>query len=348
MYRVSISGALTMVLAMAQMGCGKPVKKTSMVESREASTVGVKKVEIRNTTGKIDVISMRSLNPRFKVTVTKWAKAPGADKSKEALKKVKLRIHRSGDTAIVLIKHPKGSGNTTYGADLQVVLPAELDVDVDNRTGAVRVMGMTGRVEVRLARGDIEARGISGHIKAHTKRGDLVTSGDIRSFDLRADAGKVTVHVRKRDTLAEASSIRAGRGDIRLTLSRSFNGQVSAQAAGGKVTLPFPGIKTVGKTHAGTVGKGGKLLSLRAYDGSILVLARTYSRTRYMPHSGADGSRVIREKHMGAGQGMHHHGMHNHGPSPAQSGKQELQRILRQRAMRPGGARPAPAPARTP
>lgn len=348
MYRLSIASGLALVMMVAGVGCGKPVKKSSMVESREASTVGVKKVEIRSTTGKIDVISMRSLNPRFKVTVTKWAKAPGADKSKEALKKVQLRIHRVGDTAIVLIKHPKSSGKTTYGADLQVVLPAELDVDVDNRTGGVRVMGMTGRVEVRVAHGDIEARGISGHLKAHTKQGDLVASGDIGSFDLRADAGKVKVHVRQRDSLAEASSIRAGRGDILLTLSRSFNGQLSAEATGGKVTLPFPGIKTVGKTQAGTVGKGGKLLSLHADAGSILVLARTYSRMRLMPTSGANGSRVYREMHMGRGHGMHRHGMQGRGRSPGQHGREELQRILRQRAMQPGGTRPTPAPAMTP
>jgi len=301
------------------LGCGKPLKKTSAVEAREASTEGVTKVEIRNTTGKIDVLSMRSLHPRFKVTATRWARAPGGDKSKAALKRVTMRIYRSGATAIVVIKQPADSGKTTHGADLRLLLPAELDVDVDNRKGDVRVMGMTGRVAVRIVHGTIEARGLGGHIQASTKRGSIVASGQVRSFDLRSDRGKVKVHLRGFDHLAEASSVRAGRGDVLVSLSRNFNAHLSARASGGKISLPFKGLKTVGETRTGTLGKGGKLLSLRADHGSIVMLARTYSRTRYMPQSRPEGSRVYRPETTGKGHGHGHghgHGMHRRGLPP--------------------------------
>lgn len=294
-------------------GCGKPLEKTSMVEAREASTLGVSRVEIRNTTGKIEVVAMRSLHPRFKVTATKWARAPGADKSKAALKRVTLRVYRSGTTAIVVIKHPADSGKTTYGADLRVVLPAELDVDVDNRTGNVRVLGMTGRITVRTVNGDIEARGMRGHIQARTDRGSIVASGQVTSFDLRSDEGKVKVYVRGPERLTEASSVHAGRGDIQVSLSQNFNAQLSAKASGGRISLPFKGLKTVGQTRTGALGKGGKLLSLRADRGNILMLARTYIRTRYMPQAAPEGSRVLRHGPMSRGHG---HGMHRHGGQP--------------------------------
>lgn len=309
---VAVGLGLTLGLGV---GCGKPLKKTSIVEAREASSVGVKKVEIRNTTGKIDVVSMRSLNPRFKVTATRWARAPGTDKSKAALGRVTLRIYRSGATAIVVIKQPADSGKTTYGADLRVLLPPEVEVDVDNRKGDVRVLGMTGRVAVRNVNGSIEARGLANYIKARTHKGDITASGQISSFDLYADHGKVKAYVRSLDALREASSLRSWSGDIMLSLSRSFNANLSATAHRGKITLPFDGIDTVGKTRAGALGKGGKTLSIETAEGNILVLARTYSRIRYMPHARPEGHRVLRHGTKGHGHG-HGHGMHRHGRPP--------------------------------
>ncbi|MFH2008417.1 MAG: DUF4097 family beta strand repeat-containing protein [bacterium] len=291
-----LSTVLSLQLIATFAACRKPPTKVSRVETREASTGGLKQVEIRNTNGSIRVLGFRSVDTRFKVTATKWAQGPGKKAAQEALKQVKLRIYRDQDKAIVVIKHPPPAGGTTYGADLKVFVPAELAVDVDSTKGSIGVFGIVGSVTARTVKGDIEGRGLGSRMVASTAAGKVVASGELGFFEVSTKQGDVRVNIRKRKTLSDASSAATGKGNILVTLSRDFNAQLSARAASGSISIPFPGLKTTGTSRTGTLGSGGKLLSLSTSRGTIRIIAKDYTSTQIM-YRERSGMRKKRPSH---------------------------------------------------
>ncbi len=270
-------------------GCTKKLVEKQKVVSRKAVAAGLKIVEIRNHCGDLELVASQGMQPRVEVTATHRAKAPTAKKAEAALESIDLKLYRQGDRAILVIKHPKAKDRLKFRTELRVLIPASLAVDADTGRGKVRSLGLGGELTLRTGKGDIEARNVRTRIQANTDAGDIGVSGPVPAFSLLTKQGDITLRVRRRTALAEASSVETQDGDITLSMNRTFNGQLSVEAKDGKIRSPWSGLSKKGNVLAGQLGSGGKLLRVSAPRGSVKLLSRRYIRLRsrrvYIPGS---------------------------------------------------------------
>jgi hypothetical protein len=250
------------------------------VVSKEASAIGVKRVEIRNTSGSVEIRGLRTTRPMIKITATKWARARGTKAAREAVKQIDLKVFARGTRSVIVIRHPESSSKVKYGADLRILMPVEMDVDADNSRGKIRVLGLQGKVTARTVQGAIELRGVHGPVSATTKKGTITASGDLPSFELATSAGDVRIRLRDHPTLKRPSSATTGRGDIRLSLPKGFSAKLAARTKKGRIVTPIEGLRREGNAVTGRLGQGGPLLNLATGKGSITLIPRPVRRSQ--------------------------------------------------------------------
>ncbi|MDY0000636.1 MAG: hypothetical protein RBU30_05020 [Polyangia bacterium] len=280
---------IALLLAIAP-GCKGTLVTEHRVEVRKADYEGVTLLEVRNLKGDIEVIAYRHIAKELEVTATYTARADKKEKARADLDGMKLRIHRDGSKATVLVDRPASKGARDHAARLRILVPADSALDADTGEGNIRVLGLGGAITVRSGRGNLEVMGAQGHAQMETKRGDLKLTGDFPSFDVSTSRGEATVLMHERSSLESPSSIMAKRGDVHLSLSESFNGQLSLQTKELVFVTPFSSLKRKGNTWAGTLGSGGKLLSVSAPKGSLRLVARPYIKLQSSPQF-RDGER---------------------------------------------------------
>jgi hypothetical protein len=79
-------------------------------------------------------------------------------------------------------------------ADLRIVVPRDLEVDVRSQDDAVAVRGLTGRVDAESSNGTVEGEALSGATRLHSSNGS-VRASRLRTESLQADSSNGSVRV---------------------------------------------------------------------------------------------------------------------------------------------------------
>ena len=246
-----------LLLGLVPSACKSTQVTEHRVETRKASAEGVKLLEVRNVRGDIEIVAYRHFTKELEITATYSVRARSKEKARADLKLMKLRVHRDGTKATVLVQYPDKKPSEGQSTRLRIVVPADSDLDADTGEGGIRVLGLTGTVAARTGGGNIEVMGARRAVNLETQRGDVRLSGDIPSFEVRTRRGDATVLVHERTAVDSPSSIVASAGNVSLSLSESFQGQLSLQARDLVFVTPFPALKKKGNTWLGTLGNPG-------------------------------------------------------------------------------------------
>lgn len=123
--------------------------------------------------------------------------------------------------------------------------------------------------------GDVEATGLTGEVRGHTVNGSvhLATSGLARASTIN---GSIDVDLGRAvwEDLLEFETVN---GSITVTLPENVNATVNASTVTGSITSDFP-LTVSGrfgpKRLSGTIGRGGRELSLGTVNGSIELRKR--------------------------------------------------------------------------
>ncbi len=105
-----------------------------------------------------------------------------------------LRVERQGDLVIVHADEPHSSRMLSVSADLDIVIPAGIDVEARGRNGDLTFDDIGGAVEILNGRGDVRLNRIAKDVKIDGTRGGLVRTVDIKgNVELQGRGGDVQI-----------------------------------------------------------------------------------------------------------------------------------------------------------
>ncbi len=126
---------------------------------------------------------------------------------------------------------------------------------------------------IRIGKGNLTVSDIFGLLEASLEEGDLGVTNFSGSVDAAIGTGNVdfeVLDVRDQDTIAISSR----EGDIVLRLGAGAGARVEAEAPRGEVRSDLDlGVKTPAPNVSGRIGLGGAVITLKASDGRIEIIA---------------------------------------------------------------------------
>jgi hypothetical protein len=155
-------------------------------------------------------------------------------------------------------------------------------VDLDTEDGSVELEEIKGNCTVRTGDGSVRARDIDGLAKINTGDGSVGVDGRLRAVQVETRDGSISVTARTGSVMDSEWTVTTGDGSIRLELPDGFGANVDARSSDGRVSIDKltdqGGVDAPRDEHRrgsarGTLGAGGKLLTLRSGSGSITVKA---------------------------------------------------------------------------
>ncbi len=220
----------------------------------------------------------------------------------EALEAVTLSIHADAQTVHLEARRPASArrliplgGAGGLRVDLAATLPRRVNVSARTGEGALKVERLAGRLDLRTGggpvlgadlsgellvdsgAGSIELRGVDGRLVASTATGRLSVDGRFEQLSLRTGDGSVQLRVEPGSVMAADWQIVTGDGAIVVYLPVAFAATIDAATGDGMVrvedALPLEGVERERRSLRATLGRGGRRLSLRSGDGSIVVRA---------------------------------------------------------------------------
>jgi hypothetical protein len=191
--------------------------------------------------------------------------------SEADLRKVQLRVDRSGEEVRVEVETPQG-WHGSGSLDLEVRLPRGLALVVEDGSGSteihdvaslrlsdgsggIEVRGVTGNLDIDDGSGGIDVRDVSGDVKIRDGSGEL---------DLRQVGGSVTVEdgsggIEIQDVTGSVTIAEDGSGHIRIErvrqnvlVQRDGSGGIEVNDVGGDFTVEHGGSGAI--RHSGVKG----------------------------------------------------------------------------------------------
>lgn len=242
-------------------------------------------------------------NHRGEVVITTWGRDAVRVRAVDLGDRQRLSVSRSGS---VLRVRPDGTRGP-QDADLEVVMPAWMDLRVEGNQLDVGVRGAEGEVSVETVGGDVVVEGGAGLVSVRTIQGEVAIRGavgrieavsvneDVTLIDVGGDLYVETTNgdITLRD--ARSTSVRAttvngdieyagtirdnGRyvfathnGDMSVTVPRETNAMVTVSTYHGEFESDFP-VRLTGATRDRqfnfTLGSGSARLELESFNGEI-------------------------------------------------------------------------------
>ncbi len=200
------------------------------VKTLNLPALGIREFRIECGAGSLSVVGSESLSA-IEVTAT-IRTGDIDDDEKESFYEdhVRLSLDKKGDTA-VLVSHIEDHGFFSWTGDaridLTVRMPWNMDLDVNDGSGSMKIENIKGRVIIEDGSGDISVGGIVGDLEVDDG------SGGIEIFDVSGDV-----------------SVDDGSGSMEI---RKIGGSVNVEDGSGSIT-----VEDVEKDVAfGNTGSGG-------------------------------------------------------------------------------------------
>jgi Toastrack DUF4097/zinc-ribbon domain len=153
-------------------------------------------------------------------------------------------------------------------ADVSLTVPADCDLDIENKLDSVSIAGISGTLLVNSAVASVRASDCRGNLKVRTKTGSVVIEG----FDGTASAETATGQVRFSGSLGRAESFfRTSVGAIEISLKGEPDLMVEARSAIGSVVSSLPLLDLRGEERRiyGRLGAGTGRLRVETSTGNI-------------------------------------------------------------------------------
>ncbi|MCF3649578.1 DUF4097 family beta strand repeat-containing protein [Synoicihabitans lomoniglobus] len=204
-------------------------------------------------------------NVNGKVTIEAWDRnayvIEGEKRAKDEddLDRIDIKWSLDDDHIGIKVKLPKKKGFFSMGTidgrvDLVIKVPASAHVrDVQTVNGALKITGMTGRVNASTVNGSIDATNLGGSAKIHT------VNGGVRAHFAQLNP----------DANIEFNTVNGG---VKIYLPEGAGATLKASVVNGHIETDMPVMMQgrVGKKSLnGTIGDGGAIIEANTVNGSI-------------------------------------------------------------------------------
>jgi len=218
MRKLALPAAVLLLCAGCQITLGDWDSDCSLTAERNASldAAGASRVEIEAGAGSLTV---RGVAGAGALT----AEGTACAASERVLEDIRLTAERRGDVLFLGTEFPNGIRGPAR-LDLEVELPADLPVFIDDGSGSLRVEGVA-ELEVDDGSGSIEIADVAGKVRVEDGSGEMTierVGGEIR---IRDGSGPISVLAAGGDVVVEDD----GSGDIEI---RGVDGSVIVEEDG--------------------------------------------------------------------------------------------------------------------
>ena len=218
--------------------------------------------------------------------------------TKEAVEALEVVTTQDGNRVEVEVKQPRSESLSGIGfhrsasARWIVSVPRRANIVARTGDGAIRVDGLTGRVELRTGDGSIRVADASGDLRLHTGDGSITVeraegtldldtgdggvnvTGKLSAVKMHTGDGSIVYRAEPGTVMSDAWDITTGDGGISLYLPTDFDADVDARTGDGSIAndLAIAQSDVSGENRRslrGRLGNGGKTLRLRTGDGAI-------------------------------------------------------------------------------
>jgi hypothetical protein len=155
-----------------------------------------------------------------------------------------------------------------------IVERVEGRVEVHTGDGSIRVAETSGELLAETGDGSIQLDDVRGNIEARTSDGTIRLSGMPSRVRARSGDGSIVMRIRTGATMTDDWMIATDDGSVAIELPEGFAAQVEAESLDGRVRNDLPlalasGGTAKDRTLTGTLGAGGRKLTVRTGDGTI-------------------------------------------------------------------------------
>jgi len=200
---------------------------------------GAKRIVIRVGPGDLVV---RGVKSGAAVTAHGKACAPTEDQ----LAKTAIDISRDGDSVLIATAIPtaKSRPGTLWGTaepyiDVEIDLPAEIPISLDDGPGDARVINIAGGT-IRDTSGDLTIDGVSGDLDVVDSSGDININGVGGKLSMDDSSGDINIRNVKGAVLIRNDSsgdINVTNAGADVTIANDSSGDVDINGVGGSFTL---------------------------------------------------------------------------------------------------------------
>lgn len=254
---------LPLLLAAALVACGPDAPPT--VHFAWQGSVGEAGwVRVRNINGRVQVLRSPDARVTVGATVRTGGRQPRWVRDSSAAGVTLCVTFDGGDDCSRLSPGKRGLLRQLWGmiaggggpSDVRYTLyvPADAGVDVETVNGAVEIESVLREARV------------------HTVNGAIRATARVTGFDAKAVNGSVEATLDLAG--AQPVAIETVNGSVTAELPASLAGDVSLQTVNGKVASDFALAAEGKKSLRGTLGGGGRTVSLRTVNGSVELRRR--------------------------------------------------------------------------
>ena len=187
---------------------------------------------------------------------------------------VDYRAEQVGNTVEVTVKVINGFrlfGNSG-GANIEVTVPENIDLDLKSDNGRIAAENITGLVSTETSNGRITLDGITGSASAMTSNGKIEI-GRFRG-ELKAQTSNGAIEFEGALSPGSDNRLRTSNGQVNVTLVDTLGVELDANTSNGTVSsaLPITTSGAINEKHLiGTIGNGESTLEIRTSNGSITI-----------------------------------------------------------------------------
>lgn len=144
---------------------------------------------------------------------------------------------------------------------------------ISTASGDVRVLGVSGELNVSTASGDVEVTDIRGPARVLVASGDVKIKGAAGAVTARSASGDVWVEIVRLDG-DDSLEFSSASGDVHVTVPASLDADIEMSTLSGSLKTDFP-IQVEeprhgpGRRASGRVGAGSRRLRISTVSGSI-------------------------------------------------------------------------------
>jgi len=260
-------------------------EKLSFQQSLNLSTDRISALDVISGAGDIDINTHNNNDIQVNATIVS-KKYRSMERFKEVFERdMVFGIERESEYA-VLRGHTKPDlrKNPEIQIHLDILIPANLDVDIDDGSGAIRVVGLTGLLEIEDGSGDIEISQVSnrididdgsGAIEINQVKGSITIDDGSGSIHITNSDGDIDIDDGSGEIILNQSNgnkvIEDGSGDITV---KNSEGDVDIDDGSGDITLSSVNGSAVIDDGSGSIyidALGGSLKIKSAGSGKVII-----------------------------------------------------------------------------
>jgi hypothetical protein len=162
----------------------------------------------------------------------------------------------------------------TEGAQIEVRMPKNADLQLQTSNGAILVEGLKGKLQAHTSNGAIAIEGMDGDCDISTSNGWIKASGRFDSLSIHSSNGGVVASATAGSTLSSRWDIGTSNAGVDLSVPTDLKADLNASTSNGGVQLQLP-VTVQGmqdQSHLrGSLNGGGQELSVHTSNGRIRI-----------------------------------------------------------------------------